>query len=99
MVGDKAIFLILVLPITCKSVFTLAASSSLGWFNLPRARCTIGALASVLYSVFPVWKLATAFGRSSEIVPFLGLGIKPLGPKTLATLVSLAIHAGVVIKI
>lgn len=51
---------------------------------------------SVLYSTFPDWISSTAFFRFSVIVPFLGEGIKPLGPRILAARASFGIHSAVV---
>src|SRR5258708_3606158 len=58
-----------------------------------------GALASVFMKVSPPSYFFAASSGVFVIVPFLGFGIKPLGPRVLATFASLGIIAGVAKRI
>jgi len=62
--------------------------------TLPITKCISGALFSVLRVKVPA---SSSFFFNSGLgvkVPFLGLGIKPFGPKILANLANLGINSG-----
>ena len=94
MVDFKVTFTIFAFLIAAIKASMLSVNFSGPKEILPTVKCIIGALASVLKLICPpAYFLATSSGFGA-IVPFLGFGIKPLGPKTLATLANFAIIVG-----
>mmetsp|Transcript_186 Transcript_186/g.458 ORF Transcript_186/g.458 Transcript_186/m.458 type:complete len:252 (-) Transcript_186:206-961(-) len=61
---------------------------------LPKERCTMPPL-SALYSTVPALSALTASSTLGDTVPAFGLGMRPLGPKTLPSLATFGIMSGV----
>ena len=85
-------------PIAEITAFTFSLISfSLNDF-FPTTRCMMGAFGSVLKFIPPFDNLSIVFSGSCVTVPALGFGIRPFGPKTLATLASFGIISGFATK-
>lgn len=95
-VEDKTNLVILLGPTALMRAAILAASSWLGWPVFPIQVWIRGAFFSVLTKTLPPSSSFFLVLGSSVMVLFLGLGIRPLGPKVLASLASFGINSLVV---
>src|SRR3989344_7932368 len=78
----------------CRSAWALATTFSASQLILAMPSWILP-LMSILNEILPPASSATALSGSGVTVPFLGFGMRPLGPKILAALAILGIMSGV----